>query len=320
MIVWFKKYWFMLGLLVITLITMVDYQQYSVMMGLWLKNHGGPDLVIFFIFLFSGLALDARLVRKGLGDFSATLAALFVIFLLAPLVALVYYCLPLNIQVLTGLLLVASMPSTLSSGVVMTHAAGGNMAHALFVTILANAMAVFTIPVVLSLLLSIAGMAQNITLDKVAIMLKITRLVLLPLGVGMAIQVGFQNLIAPLQRKASMVNQLLVLTIVWMGLCQSRATILSGGSAIVPITVTVFSYHLALVLLAIAVTKFAGFKAGRRESIIIMGGQKTLPLSVILQVSLFPHYGLALVVCVLHHIIHLIMDAYLVEHLKKSKR
>ncbi|MBW2597910.1 MAG: bile acid:sodium symporter [Deltaproteobacteria bacterium] len=48
-----------------------------------------------------------------------------------------------------------------------------------------------------------------------------------------------------------------------------------------------------------------------------MGSQKTLPLSVILQVSLFPQYGLALVVCVLHHLVHLLMDGYLVGRLRK---
>jgi sodium/bile acid cotransporter 7 len=59
---------------------------------------------------------------------------------------------------------------------------------------------------------------------------------------------------------------------------------------------------------------------GRRESILFMGGQKTLTLSIILQVSLFPQYGLALAVCVLHHIIHLMMDGYLVEKLKAGSR
>lgn len=318
MIAWLKKYWFLLGLLTVALFTLVDHRHYTVAGGLWLKNHGGPDMVIFFIFLFSGLALDARLVRKGLGDIRATLSALTVIFFLAPLLALGFYYLPLDVQVITGLFLVAVMPSTLSSGVVMTHAAGGNMAHALFVTIVANAMAVFTIPVVLSLLLSIVGMPQVITIDNTAIMLKIARLVLLPLAIGMAIQYGAQNIIAPLQRKASTINQLLILTIVWMGMCQSRGAILSGGDAVLPIIAVVFAFHLLLVLSAMAVTRIVGLAPGRRESVIFMGGQKTLPLSVILQVTLFSHYGLALVVCVLHHIIHLIMDAYLVERLKKS--
>jgi sodium/bile acid cotransporter 7 len=38
---------------------------------------------------------------------------------------------------------------------------------------------------------------------------------------------------------------------------------------------------------------------------------KTLTLSIILQVSLFPQYGIVLGYCVLHHIIHMMMDGYL---------
>ena len=44
-----------------------------------------------------------------------------------------------------------------------------------------------------------------------------------------------------------------------------------------------------------------------------------IALSIILQVSLFPQYGLALVVCMLHHMIHLLMEGYLVGRLKGSE-
>ena len=62
-----------------------------------------------------------------------------------------------------------------------------------------------------------------------------------------------------------------------------------------------------------------GLGRGRMESVLFMGGQKTLTLSIILQVSLFPEYGLALGFCVLHHIIHLMMDSWLVGKLQKGK-
>ncbi len=39
---------------------------------------------------------------------------------------------------------------------------------------------------------------------------------------------------------------------------------------------------------------------------------------IIMQVSLFPEHGLALIVCVLHHITHLTMDAFLVQRLKEK--
>ena len=118
------------------------------------------------------------------------------------------------------------------------------------------------------------------------------------------------------QGRPAVINQLLVLVIVWMGMCQSRGAILSGGTAIVPITIAAAFYHLLLVLTALVTTRLMGIGPGRRESVVFMGGQKTLPLSVILQVTLFPAYGLALVVCVVHHVVHLIMDAYLVGKLK----
>lgn len=317
MIRWITKYWFIAGLILLSIVTMADSHEWTVSAGRWLKGHGGPGMIIFLIFLFSGLAMDARLLRKGVSDIPATAAALAVIFICSPLLALAYRYLPLDLQILTGLYLVAVMPSTLSSGVVMSERAGGNMAHALFVTILANGMAVMTIPIVLSLLLGTLGEIRLIEIDKAAIMLKIAFLVLLPLAVGMGIQYMARHWIAPLQSKVQIINQLLILAIVWMGMCQSRAAIVSGGAALVPIIMVTFSYHLLLLFSAFGVIRIFKLKPGRRESVIFMGGQKTLPLSVILQVTLFPEYGLALVVCVVHHMIHLIMDAYLVEKIKR---
>jgi sodium/bile acid cotransporter 7 len=315
---WLKKYWFMIGLVAVAAVTMADRYEWTVAAGRWLKAHQGPGMVIFAIFFFSGLALDARLLRKGLGDGKATAAALVSIFIFAPMVAWLFRFLPLDHQIITGLFLVAVMPSTLSSGVVMTGGAGGNAAHALLVTIIANALAVFTIPVVLSLLLATTGDNRLVVIDKTAIMIKIALLVLVPLALGMAVQYFFRRQIAPWKGRTQVINQLLILAIVWMAMCQSRAAILAGSHAILSISAATLGFHLVLVALAASTAKCMGIGPGRRESIIFMGGQKTLPLSVILQVTLFPEYGLALAVCVVHHILHLIADAYLVEKLKQK--
>jgi sodium/bile acid cotransporter 7 len=113
-----------------------------------------------------------------------------------------------------------------------------------------------------------------------------------------------------------MLNQFLVLAIVWMAMSQARDAILNSGASVGIVFLLVFSFHGILLGAAGIFTGFLKLGKGRRESIIFMGGQKTLPLSIILQVSLFPQYGLALVVCVLHHMIHLLMDGYLVGRLK----
>jgi sodium/bile acid cotransporter 7 len=311
-----KKYWFLIGLFLVFVITVADASETVSSIGGWLKMHRGPDAVIVLVFFFSGLILDARQIRSDVMDIKGIIAALIIIFLVAPFIGALFGAIPLDTSVIIGIFLVAVMPTTLSSGVVMTGAAGGNMAQALVITILANGLAVFTIPVMLSLLLRLVGGSAVVYIDKSAIMIKLGFYVLLPLCFGLTIKFLTKSLMDRFVYRLQMLNQLLVLAIVWMAMSQARSAIISGGASVGIIFLLVFSFHGILLAVAGIFTGCLKLGKGRRESVIFMGGQKTLPLSIILQVSLFPQYGLALVVCVLHHLIHLLMDGYLVGRLK----
>ena len=313
-----KKNWFMLGLVALSVIVVLDFTGTLVAPGLWLKNHHGPDSVIVVIFILSGIALDTRQIREGLADIKGTLLALFIIFLVAPIIAYFFSLLPIETGLILGIFLVATMPTTLSSGVVMTGSAGGNMAHSLLITIIANSLAVITIPISLSFLIG-GNENQVIHIDQLSIIIKIATLVLLPLIVGIIARRLFSAQLQPILPYTSTWNQLGILTIVWMALCGGRNAIVSSLDSIILIIIIVFFFHLCLVLSALWLTKVFKIAKGKRESVIFMGGQKTLALSVILQVSLFPEFGLALVFCVVHHIVHLIMDAYLINHLKVAQ-
>ncbi len=193
------------------------------------------------------------------------------------------------------------------------------MAHALLITIIANTLAAITIPVTLGFLLGATAGDRAITFDQLSIMIKIATLVLLPLLAGIFLRNRMDAQLRPLLPYTTTANQLAILVIVWIALCTGRAAILAEINTLPAVMTAVFCFHLALVLTGLGATKFAGIPKGRRESIIFMGGQKTLPLAVILQVSLFPEYGIALVVCVVHHIVHLIMDAFLIGYLREKQ-
>ncbi|THB76569.1 MAG: bile acid:sodium symporter [Desulfobulbaceae bacterium] len=314
-----KKNWFILGLIILSILTIGDFGGILASTGLWLKNHRGPDIVIVLIFVLSGLALDINQVKDGLTDTKGTLIALVVIFIAAPLSAALFTLVPLDKGVLIGLLLVAVMPTTLSSGVVMTGSAGGNMAHALFITIIANSLAVLTIPLSLGLLLKLTGDSRVIEIDQIPIMLKIASFVLLPLVTGIILRRFIDSLVRPWLKLCSIINQCAILSIVWMALSAGRDAILGALGSLIIIVLLVFFFHLALLIVGFLFCRFSGIEKGKRESVILMGGQKTLPLSAILQVSLFPTLGTALVVCVVHHIVHLIMDAAVVGMLKEKE-
>ena len=305
----------MLMLVAVAGLAVGDVSGVTVRAGLWLGAHRGPDAVIVAIFFLSGLALDGRKVRDGLADWTGTVLALGLIFLAGPLVGALLGLLPLSGEILIGLALVAVMPTTLSSGVVMTGAAGGNMAHALLITILSNGLAVFTVPVSLDLLLSMAGNGRTVVIDPLPTMLKIGTLVLLPLGMGMGVRTLAGKRLLPLLPGASVASQVGILAVVWTGACLGREAIVDNLDQAAPILALSMAFHGLLLAVAFAAARLAGRGKGRRESVILMGCQKTLPLSIILQVAFFPDCGLALVVCVLHHVVHLVMDAAVVKRL-----
>ncbi len=313
-----KNNWFLIALVLITAVTVLDSSGISVAPGLWLKNHHGPDIIIFLIFFLSGLALKSEQVVGGLTDYKGTITALFLIFIAAPIISLLFLLPPLPTGVLIGIFLVAVMPTTLSSGVVMTDTAGGNMAHALFITIIANSLAVLTIPATISLLLNNMGDNRVVNIEQVPIMIKIATLVLLPLVLGMAARRLNQRIVQPLLPYTSILNQTGILMVVWMATCKGRATISLSFDALLVISAATFVFHLILLIAGFTAAKLLQIPKGKRESVVLMGAQKTLPLSLILQVSLFPEYGEALVVCVVHHIIHLGMDAFLAVRMRES--
>jgi solute carrier family 10 (sodium/bile acid cotransporter), member 7 len=128
------------------------------------------------------------------------------------------------------------------------------------------------------------------------------------------------SLLTTLQRGIPVLNQCLILSIVWMGLSDAKETVLSGGAQVFIILILSFFFHGLLLAAGFLAIRLFHIPRGRLESILFMGGQKTLPLSVLLQGKLFPQYGMALAFCVFHHFIHLTMDGYLVGRLNRRRK
>ncbi len=310
-----KKNWFLFSLILLISITLGDTTETVSAMGKLLKEKLGTDSIIFLIFFCSGLILNIEQVQSGIKDIRGIIISLILIFIAAPLAGYLISKLPLIEDIKIGLFLVSVMPTTLSSGVVMTGFAGGNIAHALLITIISNSLAVFTIPVTLSLLLSYAGNSISVSIDKTAMMVKIALYVLLPLVAGMSFKYYSErrgsSLIEKYRSIFQIINLILVAGVVWMGISHARSLIMERGSDLWTVLMIVILFHTAMIFISLFTIKTLKLEKRKRESVVLMGIQKTLALSIVIQVTLFPQFGLALVFCVMHHIIHLIMDTYL---------
>jgi sodium/bile acid cotransporter 7 len=313
-----KEQWFLVSLAFIFLA--VIYEPFNILSetGIFLKNHHGPEFMIFMIFMISGLVIENTQVRAGIRDIKATALALVLILVAAPLAARVLSLLPMETGVALGFFIVAAMPTTLSSGVVMTGAAGGNMAHALFVTILSNFIAIFSIPVVLSFLLSCLHRGGQFSIDQYAIVVKLFFLVVLPLVTGMAMKNHiFRNRKIPAS-KLQIVNQCFVIAVVFISISGAKDLLLERTGVFFYIVLLAAVFHLMLLCASFCLVKLFGIERGRMESIVFMGSQKTLPLSLVIQVTYFPQFGAALLVCVIHHVVHLMIDGCLSTEMGRS--
>lgn len=316
-----RRYDFLAGLVLVTTATLADGAEVTVHWGRWLKAHHGPDFVIAAIFFFSGIALEKETLVHGLLDFKAFVGALVLIFVVAPLWAHTLVQWPMDPGLAVGLFLVACMPSTLSSGVVMTQSPGGNAATALLITIVANAAAVLATPLLLQALAAGAGNFSAVALDKSALMGTLAMLVLFPLGLGTALRRHLSGVFHKSKCPSpGTLNTILVIFVVWIAVCGSRTTIVHSVGWMPQILALCIVFHSGLLLAAFAFTRMFNLQPGRLEAVIFMGGQKTLPLSVLLQTALFPQYGQALVLCLCHHVIHLIMDGFVLSYVNKLRR
>jgi sodium/bile acid cotransporter 7 len=311
-----KEKWFLLGLLAISCLTLVDGTGTVAGLGKWFKTHHGADAVILLIFFCSGLILRGEDILRGIVDAKGTLIAMAIIFGIAPCIAYLVGMAPLDPGVRIGLFLVAVMPTTMSSGVVMTGAAGGNIAHALLISVVANGLSMFTVPISLALMLNVGGDSSALLIDKGKMMIQIGLLVLVPLALGLVLRPNKVRVAAFLRGGVPVFNQCLILSMIWMALSEARPTVLSSGTQTIVTVALSFLFHALLLATTFGAAFLFGLGPGRRESVVFMGGQKTLVLSVLLQVKLFPDYGLALVFCVVHHFVHLMMDGYLVGWLR----
>lgn len=312
-----KQHWFLLSLAFVFSVVVSDSSGSVALLGKTLNALHGPDVVIFSIFFISGLIIETRQIRDGIKDVRATLAALFVIVLVSPVAALGLSLFSPAQGILIGLFIVSVMPTTLSSGIVMTGRAGGNMAHALCVTIFSNIISIVSIPFVLSLLLPFAQQSKELSINQGMIMVRLCILVLFPLIAGLLVKRFALN--GQVSRKGVLqnINQVFVVLIVFMAASKVKNVLDGSADGFFLIVLCTAVFHLILLAVSFAVAKGWGIRGSRNRSVLFMGSQKTLPLSVIIQMTYFPAFPTALLVCVIHHFVHLFIDGYLAVKLAK---
>lgn len=309
-----RDQWFLVGILLVTTITLWDWSNIPVSAGKYLRSLHGNEIGIVLIFILSGLELQGSHLFEASKDWKALLLTIASIFILAPLLAWCLSFLSASDEIKTGLFLISIVPTSLASGVVMAGAVGGSVALALLTTIIANALSVLVIPGYLQIF---ANTEVAVPTSKISFNLFV--LVVIPLISGMILRKIFTSAVSKIPFRLNILSRLIVLGLMFMGVAEGRKSILGNGAKIFEALILVVLLHLLLCGVDWMILRLLRWDRSRSMSIFFMGIQKTLPLSVWLQSTLYPTFGLTLAVCVFYHIVQLSIDSYWVSRLKAHR-
>ena len=244
-----------------------------------------------------------------------------------------------------GLALFAAMPTTVSSGLVMTAEAGGNTALAVLFSVGTNLAGIVTVPLFLAAFMRPPGGADagggggggdggggggggGSGIDPGAMILNLGLVILLPLAAGKALREGSRrarDFAAAQKQRLKMLSSALLISVPWMSMSSASDDIGRAAPANI-LALTLLGVLLHALLLgfnngACLLLRRAGLRIAlaERKAVVVNCSQKTLNTAVSV-IAFLPaalgDKGLITVPCILAHFAQIIMDGFVVARWK----
>ena len=296
----FKKLFLPVGMLVAVALAFIVPDP-----GIWFKGLKLNNWLIIAIFLVCGwqTTADLKFDRKFLLVF---VTGALITLIAAPFagwgIAKGFHLDPLSAA---GLMVIAAMPPTLSSGVVMTGTAGGNTLLAMTVTIGYSFIGVFILPVILPLVLP---EGTEIVVKPWKMLLDLALLVILPAVTGVGLRLLTKK---KLPSWGGHIPSLCVILLVWGFFSAASADMLKFPIGTL-LAAAAGSLLLHVALMAGMWYGSALFKADvpERKAMLFTGASKTLTIALA-TLSIIGASGTAVIPCMVFYFLQMLIDSAL---------
>jgi sodium/bile acid cotransporter 7 len=279
--------------------------------GGWLH----PELVnkcgVALIFFLNGLSLSFAAMKTGALRWPVHVVVQTTTFVVFPLAGLVLMMIPgrwLAPELAIGFFYLCAVPSTVSSSVVMTAAARGNVPVAVFNATLSSVIGIFATPLLVGWRLQAGGAGMPLG----GVILDLVLWLLLPLVLGQLARPWLTEWAWKNKALINRVDRGTILFIIYTSFCDSiMRGIWSGkGEAVIIGALGSLGLFCVIFYFTTAVSRAAGFNAGDRIAAIFCGSKKSIASGVPMAQLIFagdPRLGLILLPLMLYHPLQLII-------------
>ncbi|MDJ1503785.1 bile acid:sodium symporter family protein [Xanthocytophaga agilis] len=279
---------------------------------------------VSLIFFFYGLRLSPEKLKAGLSNWRLHTLIHFTTFILFPCLIL---CLQSLFKAQHGAVLwlaifyLATLPSTVSSSVVMVSIAGGNMPAAIFNASISSLLGVFITPLWMSSFLN-ANSGEYHLGDVIA---KLALQVLLPVVLGVLLHSRWGEFAEKNKQKLRMMDQTIILMIVYTSFCESFSEGIFHSYTLIDIFLLGVGM-LALFFLVFSVvhliSKLLKFSPEDRITALFCGSKKSLVHGTVMSKVLFPDVamaGIMLLPLMLYHALQLLVASIIAQSIARSR-
>ena len=291
--------------------------------GTWslssLANYG-----ISLIFFFYGLKLNFTKIKAGLSNWKLHVVVQLSTFVLFPVLILSSrsFFADSSAEVLwLGTFFLASLPSTVSSSVVMVSIAEGNIPAAIFNASLSSMMGVFITPLWMSLIDT--GPGGNVDMGDIT--MKLTLQVLVPVVIGILLNKKWGHFADKYKTELKYFDQSIILVIVYTAFCESFAQHMFSHIDLLSLLLLGLGM-LLLFFIAYGITNLVchllSFNREDRITATFCGSKKSLVHGTVMSKVLFANStmtGILLLPLMLYHALQLIVISMIAQRYAKRK-
>jgi sodium/bile acid cotransporter 7 len=279
--------------------------------GGWLHPELVNKIGVALIFFLNGVSLSFAAMKTGAMRWPVHVVVQATTFVVFPLAGLLLMMAPerwLAPELAVGFFYLCAVPSTVSSSVVMTAAARGNVPVAVFNATLSSVLGIVVTPLLIGWCLNAGGTGMPLG----GVVLDLLLWLLLPLVLGQLSRPWLKEWAWNNKTLINRVDRSTILFIIYTSFCESiiRGVWSGRGEAVAVALAGSLLLFCAVFYFTSAVAKMAGFNAGDRIAAIFCGSKKSIVAGVPMAQLIFagdPRLGLILLPLMLYHPLQLLI-------------
>ncbi len=286
--------------------------------GASLLQAGFAPWLVALIFLVNGYQTDLKRRPAGKALGAATGLMVVINLMVGPLLGMAtVMVLGLEGGIALGLIVMATVPPTLSSGIILTLIAKGDGLWALLFTVALNIFGIITIPLILPL---VASLSEGVIIDPWPLFEKLVLLVLIPFLAGQLLQKFFGE--GRFSSVTKYIPTACITITVWLIMSNTVNGFEEGSlfplGSLALAGIGGFIIHGILFGLCLGGAKSLKLPSKAVSAFAFTGSQKTLPVAISILATLPMGTGNAVLACILFHFIQIFLDSWIAGHWGKD--